>query len=315
MTHISLSRHQAAARILFASVAAAAWCSVGMAQEGWRSHDHVTISGSPPTSVTAGQAYTFTPSATDSQGRTLWFAISNMPSWATFNTSSGQLSGTPPAGSVGNYANIVIAASDGRTHATLPAFTVQVLAGATSPAPPPPTISGTPPTSDVAGSPYSFQPSASGPSNMTLAFSVQNKPTWANFSIATGQLSGTPASTQTGTYSNIVVSVSDGVASNSLAPFSITVTPATATTSNATLSWTAPTANTDGSALTGLAGTLIYYGTSASNLNQSVQVAGATQTSYTINNLTSGTWYFGGVAYATTGAQSALSGLVSITIP
>jgi len=46
-----------------------------------------------------------------------------------------------------------------------------------------------------------------------------------------------------------------------------------------------------------------------------VQVAGATQTSYTINNLTSGTWYFGGVAYATTGAQSAMSGLVSVTIP
>ena len=283
-----------------------------MAQEGWRSHDHVTISGSPPTSVTAGQAYTFTPTATDSQGRTLWFAISNRPSWATFNTSSGQLSGTPPTGSVGSYANIVIAASDGRTNATLPAFTVQVLAGATSA---PPTISGTPPTSDVAGSPYSFQPSASGPSGTTLAFSVQNKPTWANFSIATGQLAGTPASTQTGTYSNIVVSVSDGVASSSLSPFTITVTAATPTTSNATLSWTAPTANTDGSALTDLAGTQIYYGTSASNLNQSVQVAGATQTSYTINNLTSGTWYFGGVAYATTGAQSALSGLVSVTIP
>jgi len=315
MAHINFSRHKASARILLASVAGAAWCTVGMASNGWRLHDQVTISGSPPTSVTAGQAYSFTPTATDSQGRTLVFAISNMPSWATFNSSSGQLSGTPPAGSVGSYANIVIAASDGRVNATLPAFTVQVLASTTSTTPPPPTISGTPPTSDVAGSPYSFQPSASGPSNMTLAFSVQNKPTWANFSIATGQLSGTPASTQTGTYSNVVVSVSDGAASSSLAPFSITVTPATSTTSNATLSWSAPTTNTDGSALTDLAGTLIHYGTSASNLNQSVQVAGATQTSYTINNLTSGTWYFGSVAYATTGAQSAMSALVSVTIP
>jgi hypothetical protein len=314
MADINFSSYQAAARILLASVAAAPWSTVGMTHE-WRQHDQVTISGSPPASVTAGQAYSFTPTATDSLGRTLVFAITNMPSWATFNTSSGQLSGTPPAGCMGSYANIVIAASDGRTHATLPAFTVRVLAGPTSTTPPPPAISGTPPTSDAAGTPYSFQPSASGPSNMTLTFSVQNKPTWASFSIATGQLYGTPASTQTGMYSNIVLSVSDGVASSSLAPFSITVTPATSTTSNATLSWVAPTANTDGSALTDLAGTLIYYGTSASNLSQSVQVAGATQTSYTINNLTSGTWYFGSVAYATTGAQSAMSGLVSVTIP
>src|SRR5215471_5429317 len=128
MAHINFCRYQAAARIFLASVAGAAWCAVGMAN-GWRQHDHITISGSPPTSVTAGQAYSFTPTASDSQGRTLAFAISNMPSWATFNAGTGQLSGTPPAGSVGSYANIVIAASDGRTNATLPAFTVQVLAG------------------------------------------------------------------------------------------------------------------------------------------------------------------------------------------
>jgi hypothetical protein len=314
MARTNFSRHQAPVRVLLASVAGAAWCTIGMAHE-WRQHDHVTISGSPPTSVTAGQGYSFTPTATDSAGRTLVFAITNMPSWATFSTSSGQLSGTPSAGSVGTCANIVIAASDGRTSAALPAFTVQVVASQTSTTEPPPTISGTPPTSDVAGSPYSFQPSASGPSGTTLAFSVQNKPTWANFSIATGQLYGTPASTQTGIYSNIAVSVSDGVASSSLPPFSITVTSATPTTGNATVNWVAPTMNTDGSALADLAGTVVYYGTSASNLNQSVQVAGATQTSYTISNLASGTWYFGGVAYTTTGMQGAMSALVSATIP
>jgi hypothetical protein len=38
-------------------------------------------------------------------------------------------------------------------------------------------------------------------------------------------------------------------------------------------------------------------------------------TSYTISNLASGTWYFGGMAYTTVGTQSAMSAVVSKTIP
>jgi hypothetical protein len=44
-------------------------------------------------------------------------------------------------------------------------------------------------------------------------------------------------------------------------------------------------------------------------------VASNTQTSYTLANLAAGTWYFGGVAYTTTGAQSAMSMPVSKTVP
>jgi hypothetical protein len=293
------------------------WLTVSIAHDGgaWRLRDHVTISGTPLTSVTAGQAYSFTPNATDSLGRTLVFAVANKPAWATFNSSIGQLSGTPPAGSVGAYSNIVIAASDGLKTATLPAFTVQVLASqAGGPSQPPPTISGTPPTTDVVGSLYSFQPSASGPSGMTLSYSVQNKPAWASFSIASGALSGTPSSTQTGNYGNIVISVSDGQASSALAPFAISVTPAAATTGSATVNLTPPTLNTDGTTLTDLAGVTIYYGTSSSNLTQTVQVAGTSPVSYTIGGLASGTWYFAGAAYTTAGMQSAMSGVVSKTI-
>ena len=309
-------KYRSRAWILIALVAGVTWCAVGAAQEGhWERHDHVTISGSPPTSVTAGQSYSFTPTATDSQGRALVFAVSNMPTWATFNTTTGQLSGTPSAASVGNYANIAIAVSDGWHTAALPSFTVQVLASTASGSAPPPTISGVAPTTDIAGSPYSFQPSASGPSGSTLAFSVQNKPAWASFSIASGLLDGTPTSAQTGVYSNIVLSVSDGTSSSSLPAFSITVTAATPTTGNATLNWLPPSQNSDGSALTDLAGIVIYYGTSSSNLSQSVQVGSPTQTSYTISNLPSGTWYFGAVAYTTTGLQSAMSSLVSAAIP
>ena len=314
--------HYALRRIFIIILAAVLWSAVsvpahaGNSGGGHHHRDSVQISGAPSTSVTAGQAYSFAPSATDSQGRTLVFAISNQPAWASFNTATGQLAGTPAAASVGSYTNIVISVSDGEQSASLPAFTVQVLAATVSTPPPPPTISGTPPTSAVAGTPYAFQPTASGPSGMTLSFSVQNKPAWANFSIASGQLTGTPSSTQTGSYSNIVVSVSDGQASSALAPFTISVAAGTtSTTGSATLKWVPPTQNTNGSALTNLAGIILYYGTAPASLTQSVQVASTTQTSYTIANLAAGTWYFGSVAYTNSGAQSAMSALVSASIP
>jgi hypothetical protein len=328
--------------VILALAAATSWCTASVAADedstDWRRHRHdeVTITGTPAGSVAAGTAYSFTPVATDSDGRTLVFAIEHKPAWASFSPTTGQLSGTPPVTSVGTYSDIVIAASDGWRSAVLTPFAVTVVATASNPPPPPPpptppptpppapppvappTIAGTPATSDVAGSAYSFQPSASGPSGMTLSFSVQNKPAWANFSIATGLLSGTPTSAQTGAYSNIVLSVSDGQASSALPGFTVTVTPASVTppsTGSATVNWVPPTQNTNGTPLTNLAGIIISYGTSASNLNQQVTLASATQSSYTISNLASGTWYFGGVAYNSAGTQSSMSQLVSATVP
>jgi hypothetical protein len=315
MNHTHYCKHRPLRLSLIALVAAVTWGSVGTAYaDHWRRYDNVRISGSPATTVTAGQAYSFTPAATDSYGRTLAFAITNKPAWATFSTSSGRLSGTPSAASVGTCSNIVIAVSDGVKSATLPAFAVQVLTNQAISSPPPPTISGTPSTSDVAGSAYSFQPTASGPSGMTLSFSVQNKPAWANFSIATGLLSGTPASTQAGTYGNIIVSVSDGQASSALPMFSITVTAPATTTGTARVSVTPPAQNSDGTPLTNLAGMRIYYGTSPTSLSQQIQLASTTPATYTVSNLASGTWYFGATAYTTAGTESALSPVVTLTL-
>jgi hypothetical protein len=320
MNQTHICRHRWPRLSLIALVIGATWCSVSLAHEsdgsGWsRWRDRVSISGAPARAVTAGQAYSFTPSATDSLGRTLVFAISNLPSWATFNTGSGQLSGTPAAGNVGTYSNIVIAVSDGLKTATMPAFSIQVAASkASTPAPPAPTIAGTPATTDVAGSPYSFQPAASGPAGMTLSFSVQNKPSWATFSIATGLLSGTPTSAQSGSYGNIVISVSDGQASSALPAFGITVTAPASTTGTATVSLTPPTQNSDGTPLTNLAGMRVHYGTSPSSLSQQVQLASTVATSYTLSNLASGTWYFGATAYTATGVESAMSAVTSLTV-
>jgi len=148
-------------------------------------------------------------------------------------------------------------------------------------------------------------------------FSVQNKPSWATFSITTGQLSGTPGSGDVGTDAGIVISVSDGTLSASLPAFTIIVAAQPVTNGTATVSWVPPTQNTNGSTLTNLAGYYIYYGPSQSTLTSQtpVQVTGSGLTSYTITGLSSGTWYFAVAAYTSGGVQSALSNVGSKTIP
>lgn len=79
------------------------------------------------------------------------------------------------------------------------------------------------------------------------------------------------------------------------------------------LTWTPPTQNTDGTALTNLAGFRVHYGRSATALDQVVQLADPATTSYTVTGLTPATWHFGVRAYTTQGAESALSNLVSKT--
>jgi len=82
------------------------------------------ISGSPATSVTVGNDYAFQPSANDADGDILTFSISNRPSWASFNTSTGRLSGTPD--SAATTSNIRISVADDYTTVTLPAFAITV---------------------------------------------------------------------------------------------------------------------------------------------------------------------------------------------
>jgi Putative Ig domain len=173
-----------------------------------------------------------------------------------------------------------------------------------------PTISGSPPSADFAGQAYSFVPTTTNPGGGTLGFSITNKPAWANFSTVTGALTGTPSSAQVGAYSNILISVSNGKASAALVAFSITVT-----TGSATVFWTAPTQNTNGTTLTDLAGYTIYYGSSPGALTQTIQVANPTATSYQVGDLSSGTYYFAVAAYTTAGTQSAQSAVGSKTIP
>src|SRR5579862_8741896 len=61
------------------------------------------------------------------------------------------------------------------------------------------------------------------------------------------------------------------------------------TSGQATLSWTAPDENTDGSALTNLAGFRIYYGTSTDAMNTVIDIPSVGISTYVVDNLGTGT--------------------------
>lgn len=182
------------------------------------------------------------------------------------------------------------------------------------------TISGTPKTSVAANGWYAFQSWASDNDGRAVTYSIQNKPAWATFDTKYGHLYGIPTSANVGTYASIVISASDGLSSASLPAFSITVTgtasggTTSTTTGSALLQWHPPTTNTNGSTLTNLAGYTIKYGTNASSLSSTVKVANAGLTSYQIDGLAAGTYYFAISAYNSSGATSSLSSLVSKTV-
>jgi hypothetical protein len=183
------------------------------------------------------------------------------------------------------------------------------------PSPPPgstnhaPTISGTPTAAVNASSPYTFTPTAADADGDTLAFSIQNKPAWATFNTTTGRISGTPAAADVGTYSNISITVSDGTANAALSAFAVAVT--TVANGRATLSWTAPTENTDGSTLANLAGYRIRYGTSASSLTSTVVIDNASVTTFVVEDLSPATWYFAVTAVNSQGAESTNSNVAN----
>ena len=65
----------------------------------------------------------------------------------------------------------------------------------------------------------------------------------------------------------------------------------------ATLEWTVPTIGTDGIALADLAGYRIHYGKSVGALNTTIEIRNPSVSSYVIEGLAPGTYYFAVTAF------------------
>jgi Putative Ig domain len=169
-------------------------------------------------------------------------------------------------------------------------------------------ITGTPPASIVVGSKYTFSPKVNGAAGETLKFSISNMPEWATFDASTGLLSGIPTSGSVGKTAAIGISVVTSAGGAKLAPFAITVTGGAAV---ATITWATPPVVANVAAGLQVAGYHIYYGTSPTSLTHETKVADPTLTSYVINNLASGMWYFAVAAYDADDVESPHSSTIA----
>jgi predicted phage tail protein len=80
------------------------------------------------------------------------------------------------------------------------------------------------------------------------------------------------------------------------------------------VSWVPPTTNDDGSPLTDLAGYRVAYGRASGDLDQSATVSNASLSSYTVENLASGQWFFAVYAVNSAGIESDISNVANKTI-
>ncbi len=177
----------------------------------------------------------------------------------------------------------------------------------------PPVIGGRPEPGISVDRSYQFTPSAADADGDTLGFSIRNKPAWADFDQSTGRLAGTPSASDVGEYRDILISVSDGRDTTSLTPFSIRVE--AVGTGSVALSWQPPTQREDGTPLVGLSGYRLLFGRTSRQYTEEIRIENPGITSWVIENLTSGTWYFAMTAFDEEGLESDLSAEAVRTVP
>jgi Putative Ig domain len=170
-----------------------------------------------------------------------------------------------------------------------------------------PMIAGVPNTTAVAGQPYTFRPQVSDSLSPTIKFGIQNLPAWARFDSITGTVSGTPTASQVGSYAGIAITMFTGMYKVSLPPFTITVAAANSLAQAVTLSWQAPTENADGTPLVDLKGYKVHYGAKSKSYSSTVQVSNPGLTTYVVQNLAAGQYYFAVTSYNSAGVESSLS--------
>jgi hypothetical protein len=99
--------------------------------------------------VVAGKPFNLAPCIYNPENVSLSFSATNLPPWASIDTSTGKITGTPDSGDVGTYRNIRITAFGDGLSATSPAFAVQVSDVASGAV----TLTWLPPTQNADGSP------------------------------------------------------------------------------------------------------------------------------------------------------------------
>jgi len=176
-----------------------------------------TFTADTPTTAAVGSAYSYQFQVNSTAPIT--FSAMGLPGWAHLDTSTGILSGTPPA--VGTF-HLTVTASNG----IAPDATANVSVTAQLE---PPTFTGDTPPVAVDGAAYSYQFQATGTGTAPITYSATGLPSWAQLNTTTGVFSGTPSADGTFDFS---VTASNGIAPDTTANVSLIVAGGTAITFN-----------------------------------------------------------------------------------
>jgi hypothetical protein len=215
-------------------VRSGAWIQASYASENDNLLNFELLSNHPPVlnaignkSVNEGATLSFIISAFDSHGNTLTYSASNLPTGASFNTSTHAFSWTPNFSQSGTYSNVHFEVSDGSlTDSENITITVSNVNR-------PPVLNAIGNKTVNEGVLLTFTISASDPDGDSLTCSASNLPQGASFSSSTRTFSWTPGFSQAGTYANIHFAVSDGTLTDSeditipVTDFSLSANPST----------------------------------------------------------------------------------------
>jgi len=167
------------------------------------------INSNPVTNVDELQPYSYQIQATDPEGDTLAYNLTQAPNWLSIDSSTGLVSGTAPSVDSDTDYPITIQVSDGsNTVSQIYTLTVRNIP---APGNNVPVITSTPIKSVNENAQYVYDVEASDADNDILTYSLTTAPNWLTIDSATGLVSGTAPVVSAETNFNVVVSVSDSL--------------------------------------------------------------------------------------------------------
>ncbi len=163
------------------------------------------ITSSSITAATEAVEYSYTLTATDADDDTITMSGSLVPTWLTFDSATGILSGTPANGDVGDHP-VTLTVNDGTVDVNQ-GFTISVEeAVQVNNAP---IITSTPVNSAVQDTEYQYTLIATDADGDNVTLTAPVLPAWLSFDGATGILSGTPLAEHVGEHA-VGLAASDG---------------------------------------------------------------------------------------------------------
>ncbi len=174
----------------------------------------------PPTTVTAGQTYSYSAVATDTEGNVVAYLLQQAPAGMTVNASTGVITWATTAQSPA-VAPVTLYAFDTRGAWTKQQWTVQVAGGNE-----PPVLGTLPTTLQITeGQSWQVPVTATDGDGDKLIYWADNLPPGATFSPPTHTFAWTPPIGSAGTYPGVTIYVSDGISTVSQT-FTVAVAPA-----------------------------------------------------------------------------------------